>query len=92
MVRVAVIYTGTNIIVPVNEPSFQAVADSDTVYDFVTDDCGLIPDARLRANSPPEPGATESNVCWLIDSDDADSLVMSVRSYLGEPVWFSLQD
>jgi len=38
-------------------------------------------------------GAVEFNICWQIESDDADSLVMYVESFLtfdAPPTWFSL--
>ena len=42
-----------------------------------------------------EGGSAEFNVCWAIDSEDADSLVMYVESLFdfdADPVWFSLEE
>ena len=42
-----------------------------------------------------EGGSAEFNVCWAINSEDEDSLVMYVEplfDFDADPVWFSLDD
>jgi len=93
MARIAVTYTGSESGVPSAELNFQAVGDSNVGYATFTDTCGVIPDESFEVTDLFEGGSAEFNVCWSVDSDDADSLVMYVESFLdfdGEPVWYSL--
>ena len=91
--RVAVTYTGSESGLPASELNFQAVGDANAAYATFTDTCGVIPDDSYLVSDLFEDGSAEFNVCWAIDSEDADSLVMYVESYLdfdADPVWFSL--
>lgn len=93
--RIAVTYNGSESGVPAAELNFQAVGDLDAGYATYTDTCGVIPDDAYLVTDLFEGGTAEFNVCWAIDSEDEDSLVMYVESFLdfdGEPVWFSLED
>ncbi len=94
--RVSITYVGSATGNPSVDLNFQSVGDSSASYTTFTDYCGVIPDAPfLTVTELFEGGSAEFNVCWAIDSDDAESLVMYVDSsfdYNAEPVWFSLDD
>lgn len=95
LARIAVTYNGSESGVPAAELNFQAVGDLEAGYATYTDTCGVIPDDAYLVTDLFEGGTAEFNVCWAIDSEDEDSLVMYVESFLdfdGEPVWFSLED
>lgn len=95
MARVSVTYNGSESGFPAAELNFQAVGDSNAGYATYTDTCGVIPEDSIFITDLFEGGTAEFNVCWAIDSEDADSLVMYVESFLdfdSEPVWFSLED
>lgn len=93
LARIAVTYNGSESGMPASELNFQAVGDSNVGYATFTDTCGVIPDESFEVSDLFEGGSAEFNVCWSVDSDDADSLVMYVEAFLdfdGDPVWFSL--
>lgn len=93
--RIALTYSGSESGYPSAELNFQAVGDTNTGYAIYTDTCGVIPDDGFLVTDLFEGGSAEFNVCWSIDSDDADSLVMYIESNLdfnADPVWFSLED
>ena len=94
--RVSVTYTGSDTGNPSSDLNFQSVGDSSASYDQFANYCGVIPDAPfLTVTELFEGGSVEFNVCWAIDSEDEDSLVMYVEDFLdfdGEPTWFSLED
>lgn len=55
----------------------------------------VIPDDSFLVTDLFEGRSAEFNVCWAIDSEDADSLVRYVESNIdfgSDPVWFSLED
>ncbi len=94
--RVAVTYTGSTSGNPATELNFQAVGKGGSSYDAQGDSCGnyRYEDDLLGVNELFEGGSVEINVCWEIDSEDADSLVMYVEPFFGGedgPVWFSLE-
>lgn len=95
MARVAVTYVGSTAGNPAYELNPQAVGALSTSYTLFNNTCGYgsFEDAIFLATELFEGGSGEYNVCWQIDSDDADSLVMYIESnvdFNAEPVWFSL--
>ncbi len=94
--RVSVTYTGSETGNPAFDLDFQSVGDSSTSYTTYTNSCGVIPDDPLLTVAELfEGGAAEFNVCWAIDSGDADSLEMYVEplfDFDSDRVWFSLDD
>lgn len=95
LVQVAVTYLGTETGTPWVDLDFQAVGDSNASYTTYNDTCGVIPSPGYEVAELFEGGSAEFNVCWQIDSEDADSLVMYVEPSLAldeEPVWFSLEE
>jgi hypothetical protein len=70
---------------------FRAVGSAGREYTTFGDFCGVVPDAFIE--EPIAPGAAHSgNVCWMVSSDDASSLVMLSTDFAGEyePRYFSL--
>ena len=93
--RVSVTYTGSETGNPAFDLNFQSVGDGSTSYTIFNNSCGVYPDQSYNATDLFEGGTAEFNVCWAIDSDDADSLVMYIEPLLdfnSDPVWFSLDD
>lgn len=96
MVRVAVTYVGSTAGNPAYELDPQAVGALSTSYTLFNNMCGFgsFEDALFLATELFEGGSGEYNVCWQIDSEDAESLVMYIESnadFNADPVWFSLQ-
>jgi hypothetical protein len=96
LVRVAVTYTGSETGNPGFDLNFQAVGAGNVGYTTFEDTCGVTPDDEYSAGELFPDGAAEYNVCWQIDSEDADSLQMYVEPLFSfgddERVWFSLDD
>ncbi|CAN5742037.1 hypothetical protein BH24CHL4_BH24CHL4_21440 [soil metagenome] len=91
--RVNATYVGPSAGNPGFELNFQAVGDLSVGYTVFNNTCGVYPDDLYNVNELFTGGSAEFNVCWQIDSQDQDSLVMYVESLLdfsGQPVWFSL--
>lgn len=96
MARIAVTYVGSTAGNPGAELNPQAVGELSTSYTTFNNMCGFnsFEDTLILATELFEGGSGEYNVCWQIDSEDEDSLVMYIESYVdfnAEPVWFSLQ-
>jgi hypothetical protein len=62
---------------------FRAIASSGHEYTTFDDFCGVVPDAFFVEEIAP--GQTHTgNVCWMVASADADSLVMLSTDFSGE--------
>lgn len=93
MARIAVTYVGAASGNPAFELNFQTVGASSSSYSTFNNDCGVIPGDQYSITEQFTGGSAEFNLCWNIESADADSLVMYVESlfaFNSEPVWFSL--
>jgi len=93
MARVAVTYTGQATGNFAFELNFQAVGDLSSSYTIFNDTCGNYGEEPYTVSELFPGGSAEFNVCWQIDSDDEDSLVMYVDPLLdlnSKSVWFSL--
>ncbi len=93
--RISVTYIGSETGNPAFDLNYQAVGDSSTSYTIFNNTCGVYPEQTYDVTELFEDGSAEFNVCWAIDSADADSLVMYIESlfaYGEDPVWFSLDD
>jgi hypothetical protein len=95
MARIAVTYVGTSTGNPAHELNPQAVGALSTSYTVFNNMCGYgdYPDNLILATELFSGGSAEYNVCWEVDSDDQDSLVMYIESnvqFNANPVWFSL--
>ncbi len=94
--QIAVTYTGSETGNPGVDLNYQSVGDSGTSYTTYTNSCGVVPDDPIfTVTDLFEGGTAEFNVCWAIDSSDADSLEMYVEPLFAlnsDPVWFSLDD
>lgn len=93
MARVSATYIGDGSGNPAFELDYQTVGASSSSYTPFNNTCGVVPDDLSSVTEQFRGGSAEFNVCWEIESPDADSLVMYVESYLdfnGDPVWFSL--
>jgi hypothetical protein len=91
--QVSVTYTGNSSGDPSFDLNFQSVGDSAVGYTTFEPGCGVYPDDQYSAGELFSGGTVEFNVCWMINSEDEDSLVMYVESLIdfdSEPVWFSL--
>ncbi len=89
VVTVRVTYTG-----PSSEQfwgsDLRAVGASAVAYESYDDSCGTIPN-ELASRELFTGGTIEGNVCWSVDTADADSLVMYDGSqYPDERIFFSL--
>jgi hypothetical protein len=59
-----------------------------------TNTCGVVPNDLYSVTDQFTGGTTEFNICWQVESADAESLVMYVESFLSfndPPVWFAIQ-
>ena len=93
--RIAVTYVGNETGNPGFDLNVQAVGDRNVGYTTFEDSCGVTPDDEFSAGELFPDGTVEYNVCWRIDSDDADSLLLYVEelfSFDDERVWFALDD
>lgn len=92
VVTLSTTYVGAATGNPSFEFDYQAVGASNSSYSALTNSCGMLNNDFLGLTEQ-FPGATaESTVCWQVESDDADSLVMYIDSILdfnGHSVWFS---
>jgi hypothetical protein len=96
MARIAVTYVGSATGNPAYELNPQAVGSLSTSYTTFNNMCGFgsYEDTLILATELFEGGSGEYNVCWQIDAEDADSLVMYIESnvdFNADPVWFSLK-
>ena len=67
-----------------------------TSYTQFNNMCGFntFEDGLFLATELFEGGSGEYNICWQIDSEDEDSLVMYIESntdFNADPIWFSLE-
>ena len=94
--RISLTYTGTETGDPTLGLQYQTVGESSASYTTYGNSCGVVPDGLfLTTTELFEGGSVEINLCWAIDADDADSLVMYVEPLIatdGGRVWFSLED
>jgi hypothetical protein len=94
MTRVQITYVGTESGTPWLDLGFKAVGNSAIGYTEFDNDCGVIPESGTLLSDIFPGGTVEYNVCWAIDSGDAESLVMYVEplfSFDSEPMWFALR-
>ncbi len=96
MAAISVTYVGATAGSPAFDLNPQAVGALSTSYTTFNNQCGFgtFDGNYILATELFEGGSAEYNVCWQIDSEDADSLVMYVESNVDfdlEPVWFELQ-
>jgi hypothetical protein len=95
LVRVSVTYVGDEIGNPAWEMSYVSIGDSDIEYTTYDNSCGVIPTGEFSVDDVFPGTEVEYNVCWQIDSEDEDSLVLRVENFLNfddDPVWFSLTE
>ncbi len=95
LVGVEVTYSGTTTGQPSFDLNFQAVGERAVVYSPFDASCGVVPADQFQANELFPGGTTQFNVCWAIDSADAESLVMFVEPLFAfdvQPVFFALRD
>lgn len=94
--RLSVTYRGSGTGNPSFDLNYQSVGESSTSYTTFTNSCGVVPDdPSLTVTDLFAGGTAEFNVCWAIDSDDANSVEMYVQSlfdFNSDPVWFSLNE
>lgn len=94
LVTLSTTYVGVATGNPSFELDYLAVGASSSSYSPFTNSCGILTNDHLNATEQFPGGTVEFNVCWQVESSDADSLVMYVESFLdfdAEPVWFSVQ-
>ena len=94
LLRVHVTYIGAGIGNPSFEMSYVSIGDSDDEYTTFDDSCGVVPEDEYSISDVFSGTEVEYNVCWDIDSEDADSLVLRVENFVdfeADPVWFSLE-
>lgn len=95
MTRVQITYVGQESGTPWIDLNFQAVSQAGIGYTEFDNDCGVIPDSSNNLSDIFPGGTVEFNVCWAIDTADAESLVMYIEplfSFGADPLWFSLAD
>jgi hypothetical protein len=95
MVTISLTYEGTESADPGFDPSFKAVGESNVAYDTFSPGCGVVPRDLSSAGEVFTGGTIEANVCFSVDSEDVDSLVMYVESLFSiddSRTWFSLND
>lgn len=93
MVRVSTTYVGDETGLPFIDLDFSAVGANNTSYSHLLNYCGVIPDDPSMISEIFSGGTVEFNICWKIQSTDADSLVMYVAPQFGgdvEPLWFAV--
>ena len=94
LVRVHVRYIGAEIGNPSFEMSYVSIGDTDNEYTTFEDSCGVVPEDEYSISDVFPGTEVEYNVCWQIDSEDEDSLVLRVENFVefdADPVWFSLE-
>ena len=91
---VDVTYNGESSGTPFAELNFQAVGDSAVSYTTFDNMCGVVPNGLFDTASELFPnGSVEINVCWSVSSEDVESLLLYVESFLdfnSDPVFYSL--
>lgn len=73
--KVELSYIGEGSSSPTFEVTLKAVGQGNVTYDPFTNDCGVVP-SSLPDNEIFSGGKVSGNVCWSIDSSDADTLLM----------------
>jgi hypothetical protein len=94
---VMISFEATNLGDVANDPgielNYMAVGNGAVSYSSFGDECGTLPDDEFSAGYL-EPRQTASlSVCFNIDEDDRETLIVFVESFIGENddlVWFSL--
>lgn len=74
--------------------SASTLDDANVTYESFEDTCGSIPDSIDGTGEAFTGGTVTGNLCWSVDSQRADSLVMFLEpmfSFDGERVWFALR-
>jgi hypothetical protein len=92
--RVNATYVGTTAGNPGFDLNFQSVGELSVSYTVFNNSCGVYPDDLYTVTELFPDGSAEFNVCWQIDSQDQDSVVMYVESLIdfdSQPVWFMLE-
>lgn len=96
MVTVEVTYTGSEIGIPWIDLDFFGIGEENPRYDQFENTCGVIPEGASSTGDLFRNGTLQFNVCWQIDSDDADDLLLVVEEFSvttdNGPIWFSLTD
>jgi hypothetical protein len=93
LVTVSATYVGAASGNPSFDLDYLAVGASSSSYATYTNTCGVVPNDLYSVTDQFTGGTTEFNICWQVESADAESLVMYVESFLSfsdPPVWFSL--
>jgi plastocyanin len=94
--KVSVTYQGNTSARPGEFLDFSAVGDLNSGYSLSTDSCGTLAGLGVLAvNELFTGGSAEFDVCWIVEADDLDSLVMYVDSKQpqdAQRMWFSLDD
>ncbi|MDQ3539366.1 MAG: VWA domain-containing protein [Chloroflexota bacterium] len=91
--RIAATYVGGTSGNPAFELDYQTVGASSSSYTTYTHSCGVVPSDFSSVTEQFTGGSVEFNLCWEIESTDADSLVMYVTpiiDFSASPTWFSV--
>lgn len=92
--RVSVTYTGPSTGIPANDLDFSSVGDLSSSYSLSKNACGTTTRGPNSVNELFTGGSAEFSVCWSIKAEDANSLLMYVKSRstpTASAVWFSLE-
>ncbi|MGC4108253.1 MAG: VWA domain-containing protein [Thermomicrobiales bacterium] len=92
LARVRIKYIGSGSGTPLSDLQFNSVGTLGVSYTLWGNQCGVYDESVLMVSELFADGEVEANVCWQIDSTDAESLLMYVEtnSYPAETSWFSL--
>lgn len=93
LVTVSATYVGAASGNPSFDLDYLAVGASSSSYATYTNTCGVVPNDLYSVTDQFAGGTTEFNICWQVESADAESLVMYVESFLSfndPPVWFAI--
>jgi hypothetical protein len=79
LVTVEATYVGTDEPAILLELDFGAIDDNNVAYDY-EDTCGVIPDEIDRYGDVYRGGTISGNLCWEVQKDSIDSLLLTVGS------------
>lgn len=93
LVQLQVTYIGESSATPWSALTMEASGASEVLYSDFGNSCGVIPDSDNAGLELFNGGTVTYNICWEIDSEDADSLSLSVTNFAAFDsiiTWFSL--
>ncbi len=95
IVRISATYEGERSSTFPATNALSLVGESSVAYTPFADSCGVVPDA-LSSTEVFTGGTVEGNVCWQVQSDEVDSLVMYSEDFItfdrDRQAWFALRD